>query len=410
MWSRVGCLGCHVAGDVSRDVASVRRTFGQPLEAVGSKTTGAWLFDWVRQPSRYSPDTRMPNLRLSDSEAADVASYLETLTSEWPQPGAPPAADDAAYRAVIDRYTGRGFAPLPQAGQMTADALRAAAGYTVISALGCFNCHQIRGFEGKTSSVPIAGRRVWRDQDVAAIHAPHADAGGGPGRPAPRPSTPVYTFGTAEAARLGLALTAIAGRREVTTHNISMPWHVVKVSGRRLVQERNCVGCHVIEGVGGDFASLVAEPSLGPPLLTPEGARVQPDWLSAFLQEPKIIRPWLSVRMPTFGLDDEEVLALGTYLRAIAPPNVAPGAVQPGVTPATGKELFELLKCQQCHVLGAVPNDQPTSNLAPDLRLARERGCSRTGFWRGSATPRPSCQAPECRRSGPIIRARSTSR
>ena len=35
--------------------------------------------------------------------------------------------------------------------------------------------------------------------------------------------------------------------------------------------------------------------------------------------------------------------------------------------------LFELLKCQQCHVLGAIPKDQPTSNLAPDLRMARER-------------------------------------
>ena len=38
-----------------------------------------------------------------------------------------------------------------------------------------------------------------------------------------------------------------------------------------------------------------------------------------------------------------------------------------------GKELFELLRCQQCHVLGAIPKDQPTSNLAPDLRMAYER-------------------------------------
>ena len=38
-----------------------------------------------------------------------------------------------------------------------------------------------------------------------------------------------------------------------------------------------------------------------------------------------------------------------------------------------GKQLFELLKCQQCHVLGAIPKDQPTSNLAPDLRMAIER-------------------------------------
>src|SRR5207247_1178783 len=40
---------------------------------------------------------------------------------------------------------------------------------------------------------------------------------------------------------------------------------------------------------------------------------------------------------------------------------------------AVGKQLFELLKCQQCHVLGAIPKDQPTANLAPDLRMAPER-------------------------------------
>jgi hypothetical protein len=40
---------------------------------------------------------------------------------------------------------------------------------------------------------------------------------------------------------------------------------------------------------------------------------------------------------------------------------------------AVGKQLFELLKCQQCHVLGTIPKDQPTANLAPDLRMAHER-------------------------------------
>jgi hypothetical protein len=40
---------------------------------------------------------------------------------------------------------------------------------------------------------------------------------------------------------------------------------------------------------------------------------------------------------------------------------------------AGGKALFELLKCQQCHVLGTIPKDQPTSNLAPDLRMSADR-------------------------------------
>ena len=84
------------------------------------------------------------------------------------------------------------------------------------------------------------------------------------------------------------------------------------------MHRRNCVGCHIIEGDGGDFLKLVAEPSLGPPMLTPEGARVQPDWLYAFLRGPITIRPWLNVRMPTFGLDDQNLNGVIQYFGAVS--------------------------------------------------------------------------------------------
>ena len=51
-------------------------------------------------------------------------------------------------------------------------------------------------------------------------------------------------------------------------------------------------------------------------MLTPEGAKVQPDWLYAFLQGPITIRPWLNVRMPTFGLDDGRWNAIIDYFEA----------------------------------------------------------------------------------------------
>jgi cytochrome c2 len=79
------------------------------------------------------------------------------------------------------------------------------------------------------------------------------------------------------------------------------------------------------------------------------------------------------MRMPTFALTDDEIARLTGYFRAIAPPNPRPSDAPAGATAAAGKELFELLKCQQCHVLGSIPRDQPTSNLAPDLRIAHDR-------------------------------------
>src|SRR5262249_11968623 len=138
-------------------------------------------------------------------------------------------------------------------------------------------------------------------------------------------------------------------------------------SGRALVHRRNCVGCHIIEGDGGDFLKTVAEPSLGPPMLTPEGARVQPDWLYAFLRGPIQIRPWLNVKMPTFGLDDPNLNGVIRYFGGISNsvgPFRSPEIVQVSTAEGVGKRLFEEFKCQQCHVLGAVPKDQPTANLA----------------------------------------------
>ena len=104
---------------------------------------------------------------------------------------------------------------------------------------------------------------------------------------------------------------------------------------------------------------------------------MQPDWLYAFLRGPITIRPWLNVRMPTFGLDDQNLNGVISYFGAISN-TIGPFQTHEVVAAssdrrAAGKQLFELLKCQQCHVLGAIPKDQPTANLAPDLRMAPER-------------------------------------
>ena len=146
--------------------------------------------------------------------------------------------------------------------------------------------------------------------------------------------------------------------------------------GRNLVRRRNCVACHELEGAGGGYRELVSDPALAPPLLTPEGAKVKPDWLYAFLRGPITIRPWLDVRMPTFGLDDVHWNGVIDYFAAISEtigPFRTPGIVPAPAVARVGEELFELLRCQQCHVLDTIPEDQPTDSLAPDLRMSQQR-------------------------------------
>jgi mono/diheme cytochrome c family protein len=359
----VGCLACHLEADEPRDSGGLRRTYGQPLQGLRAKVSADWLFDWVRDPTHFSPDTTMPNLRLSDADAADVAAYLASTGNPQESFDTLPSAPDAEVRDIGARYVPPQLQAMPDLRTLTGGALLAEVGRRIIAVDGCYACHAIAGFESMQPLRYGWGVQRWSDAAMAAVHATASS----PEAPGLRQG-PQFVLQASEARSLAVLVTAFSR----TSRGSERPL-TPTLAGRTLVQQRNCVACHAVEAVGGDFVKRVAEPSLGPPLLTPEGSRVQPDWLRAFLRQPTTIRPWLAVRMPTFALTSAQIETAGEYLRAIAPSNPPPSPAPPGVTPAAGRELFDLLKCQQCHVLGSIPEGQPPSNLAPDLRLSHQR-------------------------------------
>src|SRR5437762_220182 len=395
----IGCQGCHVVGEGSREAAGPRRTFGQPLENIGNKTSYEWIFNWVRDPKHYSPATFMPNLRLTDAQVADVATYLVGL--KGPAGDAPKASFD--QKATDDTLPDFLKAVLPfedaktELAKLNADQRQVELGRRAISRYGCLSCHDIKGFEKAQSigtdlseegsklvtrldfafisDIPHTSKLGWFR---AKLHDPRIFDRGRVLQPLDKLRMPNFDFSDVEIGRLVTALMSF--QREIQPP-AALPVRAARTDfiyeGRTLVHRRNCVGCHIIEGDGGDFVKLVADPSLGPPMLTPEGARVQHDWLYDFIRGPITIRPWLAVRMPTFGLDDQSINGVISYFGGISnkmTPFESHEIVRTASSDdAVGKQLFELLKCQQCHVLGAIPKDQPTSNLAPDLRMAPER-------------------------------------
>lgn len=58
------------------------RSQGPMLYGSGSKMDVNWLYAWLKNPQQYHPDTKMPNLRLTDQEASDIAAYLVTLKND----------------------------------------------------------------------------------------------------------------------------------------------------------------------------------------------------------------------------------------------------------------------------------------------------------------------------------------
>jgi cytochrome c oxidase subunit II len=82
IFSRSACVGCHTIQGVSAGV------LGPNLSHFGSRTmlaAGMWpntpanVAAWVKEPQRLKPGVKMPDLGLTDEQAAAVAAYLTSL-------------------------------------------------------------------------------------------------------------------------------------------------------------------------------------------------------------------------------------------------------------------------------------------------------------------------------------------
>jgi len=95
------------------------------------------------------------------------------------------------------------------------------------------------------------------------------------------------------------------------------------------------------------------------------------------------IRPWVNVRMPTFHFTDDEANRLVSFFAAEGKAKAFDNMVYSSPPPANvaiGKQVFDMLRCAQCHATTPVnaenppvPNVANAQALAPNLTLARVR-------------------------------------
>ncbi|HLX62541.1 MAG TPA: c-type cytochrome [Planctomycetota bacterium] len=85
LYASVGCIGCHSTHDAGEKDKFELNQHGPDLSRIGEKVSAAWLYNWLKNPRHYWAETKMPNLRLSDDEAANLTSYLmSTMKSKEP--------------------------------------------------------------------------------------------------------------------------------------------------------------------------------------------------------------------------------------------------------------------------------------------------------------------------------------
>ena len=401
MVQKVGCRACHtfgpsdklctaeqIAAGKTRGTASEpgeceaprslsssdARDFAPNLANIGYKAKDRWLFAWLKNPSSMWPQTRMPNLRLSDQEAADIAAYLLTLKNGDPPQKQPFFANESRPE----------FAAASEAGSK------------LITKYGCPGCHDVKGHEydakvgadlnefgRKTvdlldfgNAIPNHRHQTWYNWIDLKLRAPRAFR-------YERVDTrmPQFDFNDDEVDAL---MTFLKSRSSEKTPHAYLAGRderrAAVATGDQTIEYYNCKGCHVVDGQGGAIRDIFAEDDIykAPPLLQQEGWRVQPDWLFSFVEDPSNkLRPWLDVRMPTFPLTDDKATTLVRFFAASA--NVPYPYVSVRLTPPP-KELAEAkamvddqLKCFKCHTAGSPTAEQDPAALAPNLELAKHR-------------------------------------
>jgi mono/diheme cytochrome c family protein len=402
--SERGCYGCHVADPAARrDLTGSYRQFGPNLAGVGSKVSRDWIYHWIRDPKAWAPDTKMPNLRLTHQDALDIAEHLATLKEpagfrSKPLPRTDPVTLDriALYFQMSDKTIFDAKAALAS---MDLHAKEVYAGEKLIAHYGCFACHNIPGFENAKpigTELTEEGSKAVHRLDFGFIHLPHTRHDWFKAKVHnPRIFDRDRARGWEEKYRMpdfrlsereqDQVVTAVLGFQEPNASAAALKSLSVEEAaierGRRIVKNNNCLGCHVIEGFGGSFRSLVADPSLAPPIIQGQGAKVQSDWLFAFLKAPRTgqIRPWLEVHMPTFEFGEQELNDLTryfAYLDRAKYPFIAADAVADSRSWAAGKKVFEVLRCRQCHPSNEAEMNAPgvdRATLAPNLQVASSR-------------------------------------
>jgi mono/diheme cytochrome c family protein len=399
-----GCYGCHIADpNAQRDLVGTYRQFGPNLSGIGSKASRDWIYHWILNPKEWNPETKMPNLRLTNEDALDIAEHLATLKAPAGfETVALPKTDEKTLDQIalyFEMSTKTLFDARADLAKMDLHGKEVYAGKNLIAHYGCYACHAIPGFEDARpigTELTEEGSKAVHRLDFGFIHLPHTrqdwfwqklhtprifdrDRARGWEEKLRMPN---FRFSDRE---LDQMVTTVLGFQQLNAAaNVVKelsPREAAIERGRRIVKDHNCQGCHVIEGVGGSFRSLVADPSLAPPIIQGEGAKVQSDWLFSFLEKPKTgqIRPWLEVHMPTFGFTDQELNDLTRYFasldRAEYPFLIADYATTPASWQA-GKRVFELLKCAQCHPRSAEDMNRPgvdRASLAPNLQMAETR-------------------------------------
>ncbi len=355
---QLGCAACH-APEAPEEIDA---TLAPSLADVGSKWPENFIEQFLLDPVGWHPQGGMPDFNLKPIDAQRLAAYLSTFHHPDDTPPTPSAETRPSAPSAI-----------PDPGLI-------ARGKQLADQYGCAACHEIPSVEITAGPGP----RLDKGTDLASgcLRADRVSD-----------SVPHFTLRPADR----VAVEEFLFRRPAAASPVA-PQEIAERTIRHTLQ---CFQCHSRDGTGGGqlsraLARYLAEDkasdqiSLVPPDISGVGARLQREWmLNTLVGDSPSARPWLKVRMPGFGLTEQQRARIVDRL-AVADeiPNLkAPRPHQ--LPPALHAVAGQLLggggfSCVNCHYIGRTPSAGETS--APDLTMITDR-VSRDWFHRWLSNP-----------------------
>lgn len=278
LYHKVGCVACHEPG---KDVRPPKAAPDAEVEKPGNASVPIALADaydftalsyFLRHPLAIRPSGRMPDMRLTEQEASDIAAYLHT-------------------GRISEKATARAALKIPPQG--------IAKGRAVFEQMNCIACHKAES--------PIAAKATAKPlKDLSPALGCMAEK---------QPSgTPRYDLNDLEKRALTLALKMIQQQdAPQLTAQEKVDWQMTRL---------NCYACHDRDGKGGPEDPRaqyfgVNDPgaeSLGhlanlPPTLDKAGRKLTRGWFEKILWGTGgSVRPYMDTHMPSFGRDQTEML------------------------------------------------------------------------------------------------------
>lgn len=418
----VGCYACHQIKAEPQDeqvtIDGLRRRYGPNLINIGTKTSPRWLYNWLKNPAGYHPETAMPNLRLSDQEAADITAFLiRDKNAEFGKQPVPEVNVNVLNEIVL------GFLKRSDTDQEARNKLATMklnqkldfAGEKLINQYGCFSCHNIKGFDtAKPIGVALTeeSTKSLHKFDFGFLHIEHSKPAwytqklkdprsfdkGKVKAPDEKLKMPNFELKDKEVEAIVTALLGFVEDNEVKAKMVPRtPENLAKEKGQEIVAQFNCRGCHKVEGQGGSIHDTVEQwlikyedkteneaekvrDSFSPPNLHGVGRKLNPEWMFNFLHEPvQQVRPWLRVRMPTFNFNVAHLNTLVKYFQTVdGDAFPLKMGVDTSLTDEEYKAAAKLFSedyfgCTQCHVVGNKLPSGSQDSWAPNLALAKTR-------------------------------------